>query len=147
MRALDTNVLARFFIDDPDDPQAAVQRPAAVAAFSERAFVSLTVLLEFEWVMRGFYALPSASVAGVFRALAGIEHITVEDRDAVLAALDAFDAGLDFADALHVVRSGRAASFATFDRKLARRAQALALTPPVELLGQRPGGPAGSRSR
>ena len=134
MKALDTNVLARFFIDDPDDAQAARQRPAAVAAFSERAFVSVTVLLEFEWVMRGFYALPRRDIARVMRGLAGIEHITLEDRGAVLVALDAFDSGLDLADALHVSRSSRAAAFATFDQRLARRAQGLALSPPVELL-------------
>ena len=64
----------------------------------------------------------------------GIEHITIEDRDAVLAALDAFDAGLDFADALHVARSTRATTFATFDRQLARRAKGLALSPAIELL-------------
>ena len=58
MRALDTNVLARFFVDDADDAQAAKLRPAAVAALSERSFVSVTVLLELEWVMRGFYELP-----------------------------------------------------------------------------------------
>ena len=134
MRALDTSVLARFFIDDADDPQAARQRPAAVAALSERAFVSVTVLLELEWVMRGFYALARRDIVRVMRALAGIEHITIEDRAAVLAALDAFDAGLDFADALHVARSSRAASFATFDRRLAKRAQGMALLPAVELL-------------
>lgn len=134
MRALDTNVLARFFIDDADDAQAARQRPAAVAALSERAFVSVTVLLELEWVMRGFYALARRDIVRVMRALAGIEHITIEDRAAVLAALDAFDAGLDFADALHVARSSRAASFATFDRRLAKRAQGMALLPAVELL-------------
>ncbi|KQP19585.1 type II toxin-antitoxin system VapC family toxin [Pseudorhodoferax sp. Leaf267] len=135
MRALDTNVLARFFVDDADDAQAALQRPAAIAAVSERSFVSVTVLLELEWVMRGFYKLPAKDVSRVMRALASIEHITLEDRDVVLAAIDAFDKGLDFADALHVARSARASRFATFDRKLARRAKALALTPPVELLG------------
>lgn len=134
MRALDTNVLARFFIDDPDDAQAVKQRPAAVAALSERAFVSVTVVLEFEWVMRGFYALPRRDIAKVMRTLAGIEHITLEDRGAVLAALEAFDAGLDLADALHVSRSSRATAFATFDQRLAKRAHGLALTPPVELL-------------
>ena len=135
MKALDTNVLARFFIDDDDDPQAAKQRPAAIAALSERAYVSVTALLEFEWVMRGFYELPRRDVVRVMRALAGIEHITLEDRDAVLAALDAFDAGLDFADALHVIRASRATAFATFDQRLAKRAAALGLSPPVELLG------------
>ena len=134
MRALGTNVLARFFIDDPDDAQAVRQRPAAVAALSERSFVSVTVLLELEWVMRGFYELPPKDISLVLRALAGIEHITVEDRDAVLVALDAFDKGLNFADALHIARSSRASGFATFDRRLAKRAKGLALTPPVELL-------------
>ena len=48
MRALDSNVLARFIVDDDDDAQAAKQRPAAIAALSERSFVSVTVVLELE---------------------------------------------------------------------------------------------------
>jgi predicted nucleic-acid-binding protein len=134
MRALDTNVLARFFIDDADDAQAAKQRPAAIAALSARSFVSVTVLLELEWVMRGFYELPKKEISRVLRALASIEHVTLEDRDAVLVAFDAFDKGIDIADALHIVRSSRASGFATFDRRLAKRAKGLALAPPVELL-------------
>ncbi len=134
MRALDTNVLARFFIDDPDDAQAAKQRPAAVAALSGRSFVSVSVLLEFEWLMRGFYELPRRDIFRVLRALASIEHVSLEDRDAVLMAVDAFDKGVDFADALHLARSSRAAGFATFDQRLAKRAKRLTLTPPVELL-------------
>jgi predicted nucleic-acid-binding protein len=134
MKALDTNVLARFFVDDPEDAQLARQRPAAVAAVSDRAYVSVSVLLEFEWVMRGFYALSRRDIAKVMRALVGIEHITLEDRSAVLVALDAFGRGLDFADALHLARSSRATAFATFDQRLAKRARGLALTPPVELL-------------
>ena len=134
MRALDTNVLARFFVDDADDAQAAKQRPAAVAALSQRAFVSVTVLLELEWVMRGFYELPAKDVLRVLRALASIEHITLEDRDAVLVAVDTCEKGLDFADALHIARSSRASGFATFDQRLARRAKGLALVTPVELL-------------
>jgi predicted nucleic acid-binding protein len=85
--------------------------------------------------MRGFYELPAKDVSRVLRALASIEHITLDDRDAVLVALDAFDKGLDFADALHLARSSRASGFATFDQRLARRAKALALAPKVELLG------------
>jgi predicted nucleic-acid-binding protein len=134
MRSLDTNVLARFFVDDAEDPQAAKQRPAAIAALAERAYVSVTVLLELESVLRGFYTLPRRDIAKAMRALAGIEHVTIEDRDAVLAALGAFEAGLDFADALHVARSARASAFVTFDRQLARRAKALALSPTTELL-------------
>jgi predicted nucleic-acid-binding protein len=135
MRSLDTDVLARFFIDDPDDPQAVAQRPAAVAAMSQRCFVTVTVLLEFEWVMRGFYGLSPRDTGRILRALTGIEHITIEDRNAVLMALDAFDEGLDFADALHLARSARASAFASFDRRLVARAKRLAFAPAVELLG------------
>ena len=134
MRALDTNVLARFLVDDADDAQAAKQRPAAVAALAGRSFVSVTVLLELEWVLRGFYELRTRDISRVLRALASIEHVTLEDRDAVLVALDAFDKGLDFADALHLARSSRASGFATFDQRLAKRAKGLALAPPLELL-------------
>jgi predicted nucleic acid-binding protein len=68
------------------------------------------------------------------RALAAIRQVTLEDRDAVLGAVEGFDKGLDFADALHVARSARATGFATFDQRLAGRAKRLALVPPVELL-------------
>lgn len=135
MRSLDTNVLARFFVDDSDDLQAVKQRPAAALALSERAFVGVTVLVELEWVMRGFYVLPRVDIARCFWALMGIEHVVVEDRDAVWVALDAFDAGMDFADAMNLARSSRASTFATFDKGLARRAKRLALSPPMELLG------------
>lgn len=84
--------------------------------------------------MRGFYELPARGISRVLRALASIEHITLEDRDAVLIAVDAFDKGLDFAAALHLARSSRASGFATFDQRLAKRAKGLALGPPVELL-------------
>ena len=105
-----------------------------MAALSERSFVSVTVLLELEWVMRGFYELPKRDIVRVLRALASIEHVTFEDRDAVLVAVNAFDKGLDFADALHLARSSRVSGFATFDQRLAKRAKSLALAPPVELL-------------
>lgn len=134
MRALDTNVLARFFVDDPDDPESAKQRPLAVDAMSSRSFVSVTVLLEFEWVMRGFYELDRTKIASVLVALAGIEHVSIEDRGAILAAVQAYQQGFDFADALHVVRSRQSSAFATFDRTLSRRAARVALPLRVELL-------------
>jgi len=63
----------------------------------------------------------------VLRALASIEHITLEDRDAVLVVVDAFDRAL----ILPTLWPSRASGFATFDQ---RRAKGLALAPSVELL-------------
>ena len=95
----------------------------------------MTVLLELEWVLRGFYLLPRRDIVRAMQALAGIEHLVLEDRDAVLSALEGVDGGLDFADALHIARSARATTFATFDKRLAKRAKSLDLALTVELLG------------
>jgi predicted nucleic-acid-binding protein len=102
---------------------------------SGRAFVSVTVLLEFEWVLRGFYGLARREILPVLQALAGMAHVTLESRDEVLAALEACtDAKLDFADALHLLRSGRCAAFVTFDRRLVKRAVGFRGGPVVEQL-------------
>ena len=134
MKALDTNVLARFFIEDPDDAQAHKQRPAAMAAMGQRACISITVVLEFEWLMRGFYKLSVPQTTSVLRALLSIEHITVEARLELEQAVQAAEAGMDFADALHVLRSGRATGFLTFDQALVKRAAQTGLRPTAELL-------------
>jgi hypothetical protein len=44
---------------------------------------------------------------------------------------------VDLANALHVLRSDRAAAFLTFDRRLARRASDLGVAPAVKLLAVR----------
>ena len=56
MIAVDTNILARFYCDDPEDTEANRQRPIArrLMIESPSVFVPLTVMLEFEWVMRDF---------------------------------------------------------------------------------------------
>ncbi|HRO58951.1 MAG TPA: hypothetical protein PK177_07280 [Burkholderiaceae bacterium] len=52
-----------------------------------------------------------------------------------MAAVDAAESGLDFADALHLLRTRDAGTFLTFDRRLAERATKMGLVPEVELLG------------
>jgi len=87
--------------------------------------VSVTVFLELDWVLRGFYKLTARDVAGIFRALAGIEHVTLEDLGSVLEALYAGERGLDFAEAIHLERSSLVSGFAAFDRRLVRWAKLL----------------------
>lgn len=132
MNALDTNVLARFFINDEDDSEAAKQRPAAIAALSCTVFVPVSVILEFEWVMRGFYELARKDILRVFESLCGLENVQVEDRGVVLTALNAYQQGLDFADALHLARADFCSTFLSFDQRLKKRANAAGLSPAVE---------------
>ena len=135
MKSVDTNVLARFFINDPDDAEAELQKPAAVAALSQPVFVPITVTLEFEWVMRGFYELPRTDIKRVFLALCGLENVTLEDRELVLSSLVAYGQGLDFADALHLARSSHCRALVSFDQRLQKRAKAAGLSPIVEMPG------------
>ncbi|MFA7242091.1 MAG: hypothetical protein WC091_18405 [Sulfuricellaceae bacterium] len=55
MKAVDTNVLARFFINDPDNAETELQKPAAIAAFSGSVFVPVSVILELAWDSINWY--------------------------------------------------------------------------------------------
>jgi len=136
--AVDTNILARFYCDDPDDPEAVRQRPRARKVMVESAavFVPLTVVLELEWVMRGFYELPPAEFCRAAEHLVGMPHVTVERWEAVKDAVDLHREGFDFADALHWACSRSCTGFATFDeRTFARKARKLGLEPEVLVPG------------
>lgn len=136
MIAVDTNVLARFYCDDPDDPEARRQRPLArrVMVDSAAIFVPLTVVLEFEWVMRGFYDAGREEFCRAIDHLLGIPHVTVERWEAVQDAVELHRRGLEFTDALHWACSGSCERLVTFDdRRFARRAKRLGLAPEVTL--------------
>ena len=126
MIGLDTNVLARYYVDDAGDAEAKRQRLAArrLIDSGQALMVSKTVVLELEWVMRGYYGFTL-----------GLTHVTVEGREAVEQALANSEAGLDFADALHHASYRACISVATFDdRRFARRAKRLGLAPAVTVL-------------
>ena len=134
MIGLDTNVLARYYIEDKTDAEAERQRMAARRLIDSRQplMVCKTVLLEFEWVMRGYYGFAPVEAVSVLRHLLGLPHVTVEDRSTVEHALSHCDAGIDLADALHHASYRACASMASFDdRKFARRAKKLGLAPTV----------------
>lgn len=136
MIGLDTNVLARYYIADESDAEAARQHEAAARLIDsgEPLLVAKTVVLEFEWVMRGYYELPAKEILKVVRHLLSLPHVTVEDRETVSLALSHTAAGLDFADALHHASYRDCDSMASFDdRGFARRASKIGLKPRVRV--------------
>jgi len=136
MIALDTNILARFYVDDPNDPEAAKQRPIArkIMTESPSLFVPLTVVLELEWVLRAFYRFESKQIVRVFEHLLGLGHVNTEASERIMTALRGSEEGMDFADALHLAGSEHCAVLFTFDdRRFARRARRLASQPPVRV--------------
>jgi predicted nucleic-acid-binding protein len=119
VRAVDTNVLVRLVTRD--DPR---QVAAAEAFVAGGAWVSHIVLVEAAWVLTAVYELPAPAVATAVEMLLDHRDLTVQDPDAVAAALQTYRRrpGLSFSDCL-VLEAARKAGhlpLGTFDRSLAR---------------------------
>ena len=113
MRAIDTNVVIRYLIGD--DPEQAARARNTVDA--GEVFVSTTVLLESEWVLRGVYGFVADKVAAALRAFSGLPGVSVENPALLLEALDLTERGMDFADALHLGAAASCEAMLTFDRR------------------------------
>jgi len=130
VRAVDTNILARFYLHD----DAAQGRIATDVLSAGDIFVPKTVILELEWVLRYVAEQPENKVIECLAHLIALPGITVEDRDEIEAALGHYRNGVDFADALHLAASNACSEMLTFDdRGYARRARRLRLKPPVRV--------------
>lgn len=130
MRAVDTNILARYYLRD--DPAHA--RIAASLLSRGDIFVPKSVMLELEWVLRSVAGQPANKVADCLAHLIALPGVIIEDLDEVEAALRHYQRGLDFADALHLAASQACSELLTFDnRGYARRAAKLGLKPPVRV--------------
>jgi predicted nucleic-acid-binding protein len=128
VRAVDTNILVRFYLRDD-----AVQgRIAARVLAAGDVFIPKTVVLELEWVLRYVAEQSESKVIECLAHLIALPGITVEDRDEIEAALSHCRNGIDFADALHLAASSACSELLTFDdRGYARLAKKLRLKPAV----------------
>lgn len=136
MIGLDTNVLARYYVASSDAPS---QKQSAAAKklleSGKSLFVSKSVVLELEWVLRGYYKSTPKDVLTVLKHLLAMPHVDMEDRVAVELAIAALSDGFDFTDALHHASARHCSSMATFDdNKFAKRATAKGWKPPVKLV-------------
>jgi len=121
MIGVDTNVIVRLLVRD----DAEQFRRAEILFRREDVFLSATVLLETEWVLRFTYGFSAERIAEAIRALVALPNAEVENREQVEAALAWHVGGLDFADALLLAKCGSMDGVATFDERFARRAKAL----------------------
>ena len=125
---VDTNIAVRFVVDDDHEQADRVER----LLLQDSVRLLRTVLLETEWVLRSRYRLSRGQVLAGLRGLTTLPNVEVENADRVARALDWFEAGLDFADAMHLAAAdGEEETFVTFDRGLIRRAARLDLPVPV----------------
>lgn len=123
MIGVDTNVLARLFVDDGSP-----ERQRAVDFFASRAadevvFVSIVVLVEFVWLLSSRYEFTRAKALDALEALLKNAGFVLEHEDLVILALDGSRAGGGIADHLVAALGDRAGctSTVTFDRNAAKR--------------------------
>ena len=120
MRAIDTNVLVRWFTRDNE-------RQAAIADDVMRSpvFISLTVLIETVWVLRSApYRYSNAMVGAAVAVLLELETAHVAADRGVRWALERHTAGAHLPDMIHILSAHGAASFASFEKRLAIQAGA-----------------------
>ncbi len=135
MIGLDTNVLARHFVEEADaDVVTLAQREAAqrLIESGDALFVPKTVVLELEWVLRGYYGFSRQQVGQVMTVLLAMPNVNLEDHAEIEQALAGQRDGLDVTDALHHSSCRNCTALASFDQgSLAGPARQLNLQPRV----------------
>jgi predicted nucleic-acid-binding protein len=119
MRAVDTNVLVRLMTRD-DVRQVAV----AEAFVANGAWVPHLAIAEATWVLASVYDRGPAAVATAVEMLLTHEHLTVQDAEAVAAAVAHFreHPKVGFSDCLmvEIARKAGHTPLGTFDRNLGK---------------------------
>lgn len=120
MIALDTNVLVRLVLrDDEAQAQRARELVETHAHSDASLFVSDVVLVEFAWVLRSRYALPSKAIARALRAMLDNATLAWQSHAAAVEALRLFEQDrVDFPDCLVVAlaQAHHCEAVVTFDQ-------------------------------
>jgi predicted nucleic-acid-binding protein len=119
VRSVDTNVLVRLVTRD-DAKQVAV----AEAFVARGAWVPHLVLAEATWVLTSVYDRGPEAIATAVEMLLNHEHLTLQDPETVVAAVERFRRRpkLGFSDCLvlEVARKAGHVPLGTFDRDLGK---------------------------
>ena len=129
MIAFDTNLLVRAVVAD-DPAQVAIVQDLIM---QDAIFIPRTVLMETEWVLRSVYKKTCDEIHTFFTALLAVDNTEVENAIEVAYALDWYELGADFADALHLAVC-ETAVLHTFDKGFCKTAREAGLTPAIVIL-------------
>ncbi len=124
MIGLDTNVLARFLLDDDVEQSPAARKALgrAVAA-GERLAICAPMFLELEWVLRSRDGANKANTVTLLRQLLELHDVEVINESAIEIALEQYETkSVDFAECLfHSLYAGHGCSgMLSFDKKAQR---------------------------
>ncbi len=120
MCAVDTNVLVRLIVQDDESQLDAVRRlQLRCSCHGQKLFVSTTVFLELEWVLRSRYRLGKPEVLAVLNELMTSGQVECERQAAMLNAVGGYEvSAADLADCIHaeLAAANDRSPLHTFDR-------------------------------
>jgi predicted nucleic-acid-binding protein len=112
MKALDTNVLVRLLMADDAAQLAQVKR---LLSQTQQFTSPVTVIQELVWVLEANdYTV--AQVLHGMRLLLSLPNFKPDHLAEIRQALEWYEKGMDFADALHLALRGASSQLLTFDK-------------------------------
>lgn len=103
MIALDTNILARYLLNDSPTQADIAEK---LLHGSEACTAPITVFLELVWVLESCDC-ERTDIAKSIRLLCGLENFKPQNLDALAYAVHWYEGGMDFGDALHLAMSAK----------------------------------------
>lgn len=121
MIAVEPNIVVRLLTQDN-----LVQYQKTLELFENpKIFITNTVILETEWVLRFACQFKRNQICSALRKLLGLSNVYLTNPMLVHQALLWHENGLDFADTLHLAQSQDCEQFYTFDEKFIKNAREL----------------------
>jgi predicted nucleic-acid-binding protein len=129
MIAFDTNLLVRLAVND-DQQQADI---AEQLLETQQVFITRTVLLETEWVLRSVYKKSRTEISSFFSEALITTNLIIENSSKIESAIEWYNIGADFADAIHLCMCENN-KIHTFDANFCKAAKKLGITPKFKIL-------------
>lgn len=129
MVVLDTNLLLRYLLND--DP-AQARRVVRLLESAPLVTVTPTIVLELVWVLE-CSDCSRTEIVGALRHVLGLPTMRLPNETALYRAVQWFERGLDFADALHLALSPATSTLLTFDKDFVGKAKRTEAFPTVTL--------------
>lgn len=123
MLGIDTNVLARYLVEDDRDQFAAAAALLEGLTPDAPGFVTQVTMAELYWLLSRSYRLPREACLAAMRRLVATATLEFDDGEGIVRALALAEEGADFADALiqGAMELFGVTETVTFDRRAADR--------------------------
>jgi predicted nucleic-acid-binding protein len=126
---VDTNVLLRILLDDPQQPQQ-VQAARQLAKGADKLYVPQVVQVESAWMMERGYQLDKSVILKLLTHLQSNEHFVLQEAEIFHDALEQYTlSNVGFADCIILAQAKQLGfTLYTFDKRLAKLAGASSIS-------------------